>query len=117
MPPAADRPGGRDLQILAGQLDRQPRDVNAIACRCPFGYPAVIETGPVLAGEPNPTLFYLTCPSVVKAVSQVESGGAVKRFKEACRDDAELRTTLEELTELLPPAPGGVGPGERDARV
>jgi exopolyphosphatase / guanosine-5'-triphosphate,3'-diphosphate pyrophosphatase len=99
-PVAADQPGRRDLQILAGQLDRQPRDVNAVACRCPFGYPAVIETGPLLAGEPNPTLFYLTCPSAVKAVSQVESGGAVKRFKEACRDDAELRVMLEALNAI-----------------
>ena len=39
--------------------------MTGIAVRCPFGRPAVIETSPTLAGMPNPTLLYLTCPSAV----------------------------------------------------
>ncbi len=92
--------GPRDLRILAGQLGREARDVSGVACRCPYGYPAVIETGPWLAGEPNPTLLYLTCPSMVKAVSRVESTGGVKRFKEACGDDDDLHAVLARLTAL-----------------
>jgi exopolyphosphatase / guanosine-5'-triphosphate,3'-diphosphate pyrophosphatase len=86
--------------MVQGQLGRPPRDVTGIACRCPFGCPAVIETAPTLHGGPNPTLLYLTCPTVVKAVSQVESRGAVKRFRDACRDDESLRGALERLTDL-----------------
>ncbi len=102
---AGGRQGGtaltaRDRGVLTGQLGRPPRDVAGIACRCPFGYPAVIATGPLLAGEPNPTLLYLTCPSVAKAVSRVESSGGVKRFREALRVDGDVRAPLDDLTRL-----------------
>ena len=91
---------GRDQAVIAGQLGRAPRDLTGVAARCPCGYPAVIETGPVLAGEPNPTLLYVTCPTLVRAISRVEGRGGVSAFKQACREDAALRATLLEITHV-----------------
>ena len=47
-----------DLDCIGRQLERKPRDVHAIAYRCPCGNPAVVETPPRLAdGTPFPTFY------------------------------------------------------------
>ena len=93
--------GPRDRAVIAGELGRQPHDLTGIAARCPFGYPAVVETAPILSdGTPNPTLLYLSCPAVATAVSRVESGGAVRRMRTACRREGPLRRLLLEITGL-----------------
>lgn len=93
--------GPRDEAVIAGQLGRQPRDVTGIPVRCPFDYPAVIETAPVLSdGAPNPTLLYLTCPAMVAAVSRVEAGGGVRELKFACGNEERLRAHLNGVTRL-----------------
>jgi len=51
------------------------------AARCPFGFPAAVETLPYDAGgRPFPTLFYLTCPTLVTAASRLESDGGVQAW-------------------------------------
>ena len=93
--------GRRDQAVIAGELGRAPRDLTGIAARCPFGYPAVIETAPVLTGgAPNPTLLYLTCPSLAAVISRVEESGGVRQFRTQCREDAESRDVLSQITEL-----------------
>ena len=72
--------------------------MTGIAVRCPFGWPAVIETSPTLGGLPNPTLLYLTCPSATTAISRAESTGGVRRLKSACADPG-LRGALDEVTQ------------------
>lgn len=87
--------------MIAGELGRQPHDLTGIAARCPFGYPAVVETAPILTdGAPNPTLLYLTCPSMAAAVSRVESEGAVRRLREMGRREGPFRRLLLEITRL-----------------
>ena len=65
-----------DLECIQEQLGRRPRDVHAIAYRCPCGNPAVVETPPRLAdGTPFPTFYYATCPKLTGAISTLESSG------------------------------------------
>jgi exopolyphosphatase / guanosine-5'-triphosphate,3'-diphosphate pyrophosphatase len=91
--------GPRDVAVIAGELGREPRDLTGIAARCPFGYPAVSESAPVLAdGAPNPTLLYLTCPTLAAGVSRIEAGGGVRALRAACREDKELNDLLAEVT-------------------
>jgi exopolyphosphatase/guanosine-5'-triphosphate,3'-diphosphate pyrophosphatase len=119
-----------DLLVVSGQLRRTARDVTGIAVRCPFGRPAVIETAPVLEGEPNPTLLYVTCPSAVLAISRAEAVGGVRRLKTACAGDEALRRALNEVTlgyrrrreSLAPPVGGpppeaGIGGPEKPERA
>ena len=72
---------GADLAVVAGQLGRTPHAMSRIVARCPFGSPAAVETLPYDAGgRPFPTLFYLTCPTLVAAVSRQESDGGVQAW-------------------------------------
>ena len=53
--------------------------MSRVVARCPFGFPAAVETLPYDAGgRPFPTLFYLTCPTLVAALSRLESDGHVR---------------------------------------
>ena len=66
-----------DLDCIQTQLGRTPRDVQAIAYRCPCGKPAVVETPPRLEdGTPFPTFYYATCPRLTGAISTLESSGS-----------------------------------------
>ncbi len=72
---------GADAAVVAGQLGRTPHAMSAVAARCPFGFPAVVEDLPYdEAGRPFPTLYYCTCPTLVVAVSSLESAGGVVRW-------------------------------------
>jgi hypothetical protein len=81
MSPPSPLVAGEDAGVVAGQLGREPHTMSAVSARCPFGFPAVVEDLPYDAGgRPFPTLYYCTCPTLVAAVSQVESGGGVARW-------------------------------------
>lgn len=70
-------------------------------------------------GNPFPTLYWLTCPETVKAVSRLEAEGWIKRLAAQAEIDPDLRTSLRraheeyarERVELHPGAEawGGVG--------
>ena len=80
-----------DLVCIGRQLQRQPRDVHAIAYRCPCGNPAVVETPPRLAdGTPFPTFYYATCPKLTAAISTLENGGLMADMNNRLLKDPEL---------------------------
>jgi uncharacterized protein len=81
----------KDLHCIEVQLGRTPRDVHAIAYRCPCGNPAVVETPPRLSdGTPFPTFYYATCPRLTAAISTLESTGLMADMNERLTTDAEL---------------------------
>lgn len=66
-----------------------------VAGRCHLGVPMVIENAPRLAdGSPFPTLFWLTCPMLVKRVSRVEARGHMEKVNEGLTHDHGLRERL-----------------------
>ncbi len=82
---------GADVSVVAGQLGRAPHAMSAVAARCPFGFPAVVEDLPYgEGGRPFPTLFYCTCPTLVAAVSRLESDGGVAAGRRALAAEPEL---------------------------
>lgn len=89
----------RDLRRVATQLGRAPHPYHRVVVRCPWGAPAVIEDLPYDGeGRPFPTLFWATCPSLVAAVSALESGGGVRRFAALAAADSALRASLAGAT-------------------
>jgi hypothetical protein len=65
----------KDRETVERQLGRHLRGQVLLAARCPHGEAQVIATSPLLPdGEPFPTLYWLTCPLLRKAVSKLESG-------------------------------------------
>lgn len=86
----------QDLQVIRRQLGREPRGVLAVERRCCFGYPQVIKVQPLLlngAGEacPFPTLFWLTCPTLVEQLSRIEGQGQIKVIEKQLATDERLR--------------------------
>jgi hypothetical protein len=85
------RPTDADLAVIENQLGRTPRDVHAIAYRCPCGKPAVVETPPRLSnGEPFPTFYYATCPRLTAAISTLETTGMMGQMQARLETDAVL---------------------------
>jgi uncharacterized protein len=81
-----------DTAVIRGQLGRPPRSLRAVAHRCPCGLPDVAETAPRLDdGTPFPTLYYLTCPRAVAAVSRLESGGVMREMEHALAAEPAVR--------------------------
>ena len=80
-----------DLKCIGIQLGRKPRDVHAIAYRCPCGNPAVVETPPRLSdGTPFPTFFYATCPRLTGAISTLESSGLMAEMNHRLATEPQL---------------------------
>jgi uncharacterized protein len=91
-PMADQQPSAADLAAVERQLGRRPRGVRRVAHRCPCGLPDVVETAPRLpGGTPFPTLYYLTCPRAVAAVSALEAAGVMRQFQQRLAADPELR--------------------------
>lgn len=79
---------GTDLTTVREQLGRDPTTPFTVVARCATGHPLVIRNAPVdAAGHPFPTLFWLSCPEAVKAVSRVEAGGAIAELNERAERD------------------------------
>jgi hypothetical protein len=80
-----------DLEAIARQLGRQPRDIVRVAHRCPCGQPDVVVTAPRLAdGTPFPTVYYLTCPRAASAVGRLEGGGDMRDMERRLAEDPGL---------------------------
>jgi hypothetical protein len=81
-----------DEAVVAAQLGRTPRAVTRVAHRCQCGLPDVVETSPRLPDDtPFPTLYYLTCPRAVAALSGLEAGGMMRAMTAQLAADPELR--------------------------
>ncbi|MEN9351985.1 MAG: hypothetical protein RL455_926 [Actinomycetota bacterium] len=84
-------PSEKDLETVAAQLGRTPRDVLAVAHRCPCGEPDVVQTPPRLAdGTPFPTFYYATCPRLTGAISTLESSGLMGQMNERLQSEPAL---------------------------
>ena len=88
-------PTDRDLRVIRWQLGRPPRGVVAVARDCPHGYPQVTVNRPLLrrgsSFEVFPTLFWLTCPYLVREVGRLEARGLVGTFEARISRDPALR--------------------------
>lgn len=86
----------KDRVTVYAQLKRKPRGLKKIASRCVFSCPQVVETNAFIEkGKPFPTLYWLTCPLKVKAVSRLEDDGWAERLRERLALDEDLRRRLE----------------------
>jgi hypothetical protein len=109
-----------DRAVVEQQLGRPPRAFRRVVVRCPFGRPAVTEqTAYDDAGEPFPTTYWITCRSLVAAISRLEAGGGVERWSRAAAEDPELSRSLERANDeqraLRPELDLGIGGARRDA--
>ncbi|HZD79324.1 MAG TPA: DUF501 domain-containing protein [Actinomycetota bacterium] len=87
---------GSDLPAVRDQLGREPVTPFTVVARCPGGHPLVIRNRPFdPRGHPFPTLFWLTCPEAVRALSRLESEGWIGRLNDRAREDQPFARELE----------------------
>ncbi len=79
-----------DLEAIGRQLGRRPRGVTGIPVRCSYGFPQVIRVHPIVEGRPFPTLYWLTCPHLVKAIDRLEAEGWISRLEQKLAVDDAL---------------------------
>ena len=92
----SQEPSASDLKAIEVQLGRTPRDVHAIAYRCPCGNPAVVETPPRLTdGTPFPTFYYATCPNLTSVISTLENSELMEDMNERLTNDTELARSYQ----------------------
>jgi hypothetical protein len=107
-----------DRELVERQLGRSPRAFRCVVVRCPFGAPAVTEQSPYdEAGEPFPTMYYVTCRYLVAAIARLEAAGGVERWSAKASRDPELaeslaRATAEQRRLRVALAAGKHGPDE-----
>jgi uncharacterized protein len=115
-----------DRRAVEVQLGRSVRGTWAVARRCHLGVPMVIENYPRLDdGSPFPTLFWLTCPMLVKRASRLESDGRMSVMTERLAADDHLRRRFANAiaryrarrAELEPIEDAGAPPGGGPDRV
>jgi uncharacterized protein len=69
----------------------------AVARRCHLGIPMVIENHPFLDdGSPFPTLFWLTCPILVKRISRLEADGWMQELNALLESDPAVQQRFQE---------------------
>jgi len=89
-----------DIEAIKKQLGREPRGVKEIASRCTLACPQVIETDVFIEDKrPFPTLYWLTCPVKVKALSKLEKEGWSDKIQEKIRTDPAFRERLQNAHE------------------
>ena len=55
----------------------------------------MIETLPVVDGEPFPTLYWLTCVRAGREVGRLEAGGAMRELNDRLRSDPDFRDAFD----------------------
>ena len=91
-----------DARTVARQLGRAPRGQWAVARRCHLGVPMSIESHPVMDdGAPFPTLFWLTCPLLIKRAAKLEAEGRMSSLNELLSQRDDLREDVARAAEKL----------------
>jgi hypothetical protein len=86
---------GSDLHVVATQLGREPVVPFTVVARCGAGHPLVTRNAPFDPdGRPFPTLFWLTCPDAVRAVSTLEAEGWIGRLNRRAEDRPDFATAI-----------------------
>lgn len=109
-PPASPtkRDVTQDERVVARQLGRRPRSFSEVCRRCRYDYPQVVLTLPVRelppkAGDDDgasrwdvfPTVYWLTCPLLAKAISTLEAGGEIVAYERRLQTDADFASAME----------------------
>ncbi len=78
-------------------MNRKLRGEVQAAARCPYGEVEVIATAPILPdGTPFPTLFWLTCPLLQRAVFALENGDFRERLRQKINKDPGFAEALSQ---------------------
>ncbi len=91
----------KELKILKNQLDREPENVNKIEVYCDKNRPMVLSTLPFRKGKQVlPTLYWLSCPFLVKKISKLEDQGFIKKLTKKVQLDPCFKKKLKKAHKI-----------------
>ncbi len=95
-----ETPSQLDRDVIARQLQREPRNLSGVACRCPNRCPRVVVNHPLPRAEHDasyfPTVFWLTCPAAVRRISRIEDQGYIRRIQESVQANRDFTLDLRD---------------------
>ncbi|MCG6658251.1 DUF501 domain-containing protein [Halomonas campisalis] len=83
-------PDPRQLAIIAEQLGRAPRGIEAVAAVDGEGTPLVLRMAPIVDGKPFPTLYWLSCTRLKVVISRLEASGVIKQLETRLQEDPDF---------------------------
>lgn len=87
-----------DERVIARQLGRRPRPGTEVCRRCRYNYPQVTATPPVSRRDGGwdmfPTVYWLTCPLLVRAIGRLEAAGWIARYEQRLAEDPAFAAAL-----------------------
>ncbi len=84
-----------EKKIISKQLGREPGNLIGVTRYCPYRKPAVIKTHPYSDKLVIPTLFWLSCPHLVREVSRIEETGLIKELTTRMKVDQSFREEVD----------------------
>ncbi|MFA5800919.1 MAG: DUF501 domain-containing protein [Thermoleophilia bacterium] len=85
------------VEIVTWQIGRRPTISFSVARECTFGWPAVIISSPFNAnGDPNPNLYYLSCPYLRIALARLEDAGSIADLQQEIMHNPDLMQNLSD---------------------
>jgi len=79
-----------EKEIVKLQLGRNIENDFTVVKKCSWGYPQCIKSSLITNGKPFPTLFWLTCPLLLKEVSKLEEKGMIKNLETKLKNDEDF---------------------------
>ncbi len=86
-------PTPEQLELIEQQIGREPRGIEAVACATETGLPLVLQMRTLVAAQPFPTLYWLCCRDLCRAIGRIEDSGWVKQIEQELQQDEALRST------------------------
>lgn len=83
-------PTPSEREIIAQQLGRDPRGIEAVAATDDEGTPLVLRMAPIVDGKPFPTLYWLSSERLKVAISHLEAAGVIKELEQYLQEDADF---------------------------
>lgn len=80
-------PDERQLAIIAQQLGRAPRGIEAVAATDGEGTPLVLRMAPIVDGKPFPTLYWLSSDVLKVEISRIEAVGVIKSLEQQLQEE------------------------------
>lgn len=90
-----------DIEFFRMVENREPSGLIGVSKRCSQGYPVVFVSEPVLRHGFFPTMFWLTCPHLVRACGKLESLGYHTQIEEEIEARQRLKQALIQANEKM----------------
>ncbi|XKH60551.1 DUF501 domain-containing protein [Halomonas sediminis] len=89
-------PDARQLAIIAEQLGRAPRGIEAVAATDDSGTPLVLRMAPIIDDKPFPTLYWLCSERLKVEISHIEADGVIKQLEQRLQQEPDFLATYHQ---------------------